>query len=79
MTPRLSAPACEVACTEKWRLVDQYVGATRDIINIKTRRAAAIDDGRDDLVEFDLQLKAARKTKDEALERYARHIQGHGC
>ena len=67
-------------CSEKWRLLDEYVAAARDIMNIQSLREAAIASGREDtLGEFDPQLQAARTRKDEALDTYIQHIQGHGC
>ena len=69
----------QLFCTEKWRLLDEFVAAAREIVGIQSRRTAALTGGDDDLGEFDRQLELARARKDAALETYTRHIEAHGC
>ncbi|HTM16774.1 MAG TPA: hypothetical protein VL135_07715 [Terracidiphilus sp.] len=67
-------------CKEKQRLVDAFIAAARELMNLQSRQMAAVASAQEGfLSDFDAPLQDARRKKDDAMRAYARHLEEHGC
>ena len=67
-------------CKDKQRLVDEFIAAARELINIQNQQMTAVVNDEEGLgSNFENMLQAARKKKDEAMRAYASHLETHGC
>ena len=72
----ISAPP-PIYCTEKMRLLDEFVAAVADYLKVESARLKAAVRGDEFL--FDGELEAARNRKEAGKEVIRAHHQEHGC
>ena len=66
-------------CAEKKRLLDVYLSASHDVLDLQAQEAEEIAKGGEGLERFDLALQEARRQRDAAVRACMSHIAEHGC
>jgi hypothetical protein len=70
----------EVAfCEEKHRLTENFVAASRELLNLQSQQSQAVIDGDPDFARFDLLLHMAGERKDLAKYALLFHMESHHC
>lgn len=66
-------------CQEKQRLIDEFVEASRDLVELQSQQTQGVIDGDTDFARFDDLLHMARERKDLAKYALISHIEHHNC
>ncbi len=66
-------------CARRQDLVDEFVKASRLVIELSSMQTQCVIDGDRDFARFDVLLHTAREQKDAAKYLLITHIQEHHC
>jgi len=66
-------------CPERQRLVDEFVVASREFVDLQSEQTQAVIEGDPDFSRFDDLLHMAREKKDVAKYALIAHIEEHRC
>ena len=69
----------ESLCQEKFRLMEEFLEATRDLVETHNEQARALIQGDPDFSRFDVLIHAATQRKRQAKYDYLAHLEKHGC
>lgn len=76
---RNSNPSQIPFCAVRQRLVDEFVDASRELIELQSQQAQCVIDGDDDFNRFEDLLHMARGRKDTAKYALIAHVEEHHC
>jgi len=80
MTESRPALTTSDSCPEKTRLADLIRNLMDEILELNTRRSAAVIRGDPIVSEsIESQLSRTRTRKDKILEAYRNHVENHSC
>jgi hypothetical protein len=74
-----SPPARRSGCEQHDRLLEDFGGAVRELLELHEQQWLAIVDGDDDSPRFDILIHMANEKKQWAKYAYLRHVETHGC
>jgi hypothetical protein len=77
--PRIMIETPHSACGEHNRLLDEFGGAVKAVLDLHEQQFLSIVDGEDDFCRFDVLIHIANERKQEAKYAYLRHVEAHGC
>jgi hypothetical protein len=66
-------------CEERYRLLDEFLNAIRELNLLQTRQTRAVISGEPDFTRFDTLIYLAQERKDAAKYRWIAHIKIHHC
>jgi hypothetical protein len=66
-------------CEEKFRLLDQFLAASRKTIALQNRQMRAVIEGDSDFARFDELLHGAQEEREAAKYAWMAHVEQHGC
>jgi hypothetical protein len=66
-------------CEEHNRLLDEFGGAVRALLDLHEQQMLAIVEEDGDFTRFDLLIHMANEKKQQAKYAYLRHVDAHGC
>ncbi|MEO8596356.1 MAG: hypothetical protein ABI759_23765 [Candidatus Solibacter sp.] len=66
-------------CMEKNRLLDDFLTAIRQLIELQEQQTRAVIEGDPDFCRFDFLLHVAQENKDRAKYLWMLHVDSHGC
>jgi len=73
--PNLSSGFCE----EKYRLLDDFLDAVRELNLLHTQQTQAVIAGDREFTRFDILIFAAQEKKETAKYAWIAHIESHRC
>jgi hypothetical protein len=74
---RLSPSPC--FCKERYRLLDEFLSAVRELNRLNTEQTQSVIRGDRDFTRFDILLYAAQERKDAAKYAWIAHVESHQC
>ena len=77
MSENLRVPTAPIYCTEKMRLLDEFVAAVSGYLKVESARLAAA--ARDNESQFASELELARQRKDAVKQAIKAHQNEHRC
>ena len=66
-------------CEEKNRLLDDFLKAIRQLVEIQEQQTRAVIHGDPDFARFDYLLHTAQDDKERAKYLWIMHVESHGC
>ncbi len=66
-------------CEEKKRLMDEFLQASRELIELHNQQMRAAIDGDLDFGRFELLLHLAQEKKEQAKYAWIAHVHSHQC
>jgi hypothetical protein len=66
-------------CEEKNRLLDEFLKAIRQLVEIQEQQTLAVIQGDPDFSRFDYLLHSAQDDKERAKYLWMMHVDSHGC
>ena len=66
-------------CGEKYRLLDDFLRAVRELNRLHTEQTHAVIRGDRDFTRFDILIYAAQERKESAKYAWFAHVENHGC
>jgi CheY-like chemotaxis protein len=66
-------------CEEHYRLMQEFAGAVKDLLDLHEQQFRAIVEGDLECSRFDLLIHMANEQKQQAKYAYLRHVESHGC
>jgi len=66
-------------CEEKNRLLDDFLRAIRQLVEIQEHQTRAVIEGDPDFSRFDSMLHSAQEDKERAKYLWMMHVESHGC
>lgn len=66
-------------CEERYRLLNEFLSAVREILEIQHQQAEAAACGDTDFVRFDVLLHMAMEKKEQAKYAWMAHVEAHQC
>jgi len=66
-------------CEEKNRLLDDFLKAIRQLVEIQEQQTRAVIEGDSDFSRFDSILHAAQEEKERVKYLWMVHVESHGC
>ena len=66
-------------CEEKYRLLDDFLRAVRELNRLHTEQTHAVIRGDRDFTRFDILIYAAQERKESAKYAWFAHVESHGC
>jgi hypothetical protein len=66
-------------CEEKYRLLDDFLRAVRQLNSLHTEQTQAVIRGDRDFTRFDILIYAAQERKESAKYAWFAHVENHGC
>jgi hypothetical protein len=66
-------------CENKHRLMQDFMTAVQELLDLQSRQTAAVIDGYPDFSRFDLPIHIASQRKDQAKYVFLAHVEAHGC
>jgi hypothetical protein len=71
--------AAPLFCEEKYRLLNDFLYAVRELNRLHTEQTHAVIRGDRDFTRFDILIYAAQERKESAKYAWIAHVEGHGC
>ena len=66
-------------CQEKFRLMEEFLEAAKDLVETHNEQAQALIQGDPDFSRFDVLIHTATQRKRQAKYDYLAHLEKHGC
>ena len=66
-------------CVEKYRLLNEFLKAIQELVEIQNQQAQAVIQGDSDFARFDVLLHMANERKDHAKYAWMAHVECHHC
>jgi hypothetical protein len=66
-------------CSEKARLLNEFLEAVRESNGLQAQQTRAVIDGDPDFARFDALLHIAQEQKERAKYAWIAHVEEHGC
>jgi hypothetical protein len=66
-------------CEERYRLLDDFLDAVRELNILHTRQTEAVIKGDRDFIRFDVLIHMAQEKKDTAKYAWIAHVESHRC
>jgi hypothetical protein len=66
-------------CEEKYRLLDDFLSAVRELNRLQTQQTQAVIRGDRDFTRFDILMYSAQERKNAAKYAWIEHIEIHRC
>ena len=66
-------------CKEKYRLLDDFLNAVRELNRLQTLQTQAVIRGDRDFVRFDILMYDAQERKNAAKYAWIAHVEEHHC
>lgn len=66
-------------CPERYRLMDDFLDAVRELNLLNTLQTQALISGDHDFTRFDILIYMVQERKDAAKYAWIAHVENHGC
>ena len=66
-------------CAEKTRLMNAFLDAIHELVQIQAAQAKALIDGDPDFSRFDAMIHTANEKKDQVKYAWLTHVEHHHC
>jgi hypothetical protein len=66
-------------CEEKYRLLDDFLSAVRELNRLQTQQTQAVIRGDRDFTRFDILMYGAQERKNVAKYAWIEHVENHHC
>jgi hypothetical protein len=76
---KTATPTQRSGCEEHNRLLDEFGGAVRVLLDLHEQQVLAIVEEDGEFTRFDLLIHMANEKKQRAKYAYLRHVETHGC